>query len=179
MALMSSLASYVTDKLREKGVSITLLRKVNNSIGESMESLSGYRRPIPVGPNCALSLPIAFFGTGLCLVGVVLSECNQTLSIIFFVVGLGLNGCCYPGFLANYVDMAPDLAGVLMGFANSFGNTPGFIAPYTASSLYSGGVSHYQMPMSLSIDPALDSSKASPTGPMSSILVLRFTFSLK
>ena len=34
MALMSSLASYITDKLREKGVSITMLRKVNNSIGK-------------------------------------------------------------------------------------------------------------------------------------------------
>ena len=83
---------------------------------------------------------LAFFGTALCLIGVVLSKCDKTLSIIFFVLGMGLNGCCYSGFLSNYVDMAPDFAGILMGFCNSFGNTPGFIAPYVAAMFYSEGV---------------------------------------
>ncbi|CAG2103072.1 unnamed protein product, partial [Medioppia subpectinata] len=81
----------------------------------------------------------AFFGTGICLIGVVLSKCDKTLSIVFFVIGLGLNGSCYSGFLANYVDMAPDFAGILMGVTNAVGNVPGFIAPQTASLIYSNG----------------------------------------
>ncbi|XP_054159719.1 putative inorganic phosphate cotransporter [Oppia nitens] len=111
--IVSCLASYITDKLRERGVNITLLRKINNSI--------------------------AFFGTGIFLIAVILSKCNKTWSIVFFVIGLGLNGCSYSGFLANYVDMAPDFAGILMGFCNAFGNIPGFAAPQTASLIYKNG----------------------------------------
>ncbi len=87
---------------------------------------------------------IAFLGPGLCMVAVVLSGCNSTLSVVFLVVAMGFNGCIYPGFNSTHVDMAPDFAGTLMGLTNSFGNLPGFIAPLVASAFYSegrGGVS--------------------------------------
>jgi hypothetical protein len=78
------------------------------------------------------------------MVAVALSGCNSTLSIVFFIMAMGFNGCVYPGFNSTHVDMAPDFAGTLMGLTNSFGNLPGFIAPLVASAFYSesnGGVS--------------------------------------
>jgi hypothetical protein len=57
-------------------------------------------------------------------------------------MAMGFNGCCYPGFNSNYVDMAPDFSGILMGIGNSIGNTPGFIAPYAAANFYSNGVNY-------------------------------------
>ncbi len=83
-------------------------------------------------------------GPGSCLVGVALARCNSTLSIVFFILAMGFNGCVYPGFNSTHVDMAPDFAGTLMGLTNSIGNLPGFIAPLVASAFYSegrGGVS--------------------------------------
>ncbi|CAG2165540.1 unnamed protein product [Oppiella nova] len=81
----------------------------------------------------------AFFGPAVCFIAVILSECNSTLGIVFFVMALGLNGFCYPGFNSNYVDMAPDFSGILMGICNSIGNIPGFVAPIVAANFYSKG----------------------------------------
>lgn len=76
-----------------------------------------------------------------CMIGVTYSKCNTTLSIVFFTLAMGLNGCCYPGFNSTHVDMAPDFAGTLMGLTNTLGNLPGFIAPIVANALTEGGVS--------------------------------------
>jgi len=74
------------------------------------------------------------------MVAVALVGCDSTWSIIFFILAMGFNGCCYPGFNSTHVDMAPDFAGTLMGLTNSFGNIPGFIAPLVAASFYNSGV---------------------------------------
>ena len=95
---------------------------------------------------------------------------------------MGLNGCCYSGFLSNYVDMAPDFAGILMGFCNSFGNTPGFIAPYVAAMFYSEGVTILNLAyflMNVNNYIILFFSKIYTIGGKSSIPVLQFMSSLK
>ncbi|XP_054159718.1 putative inorganic phosphate cotransporter [Oppia nitens] len=113
-AIVSIISSYISDKIRERDViNVSLLRKINNSI--------------------------AFFGPAICMVAIVAVECNQTLCIVLFVLALGLNGFCYPGFNSNYVDMSPDFSGVLMGICNCFGNIPGFVAPIVAANFYSKG----------------------------------------
>ena len=83
---------------------------------------------------------IAFYGPAACMIGVIFARCDSTLSVVLFVIALGCNGCCYPGFNSNYVDMAPDFAGILMGICNSIGNIPGFVAPIAAANFYSEGV---------------------------------------
>ncbi|XP_054157782.1 sialin-like [Oppia nitens] len=100
-AIVSFSVSYITDKLRQKGFNITVLRKINNSI--------------------------AFFGTGF--------------YVIFFIIGLGLNGCIYSGVFATYVDMSPNYAGFLMGFSNTFATIPCIISPLIASQIYKNGQS--------------------------------------
>ena len=91
-----------------------------------------------------MSDKIAFFGSALCLSAVALVRCHTTWSIIFFILAMGLNGCCFSGFNATHVDMAPDFAGTLMGMTNSIGNIPGFVAPLVAASFYDKGVRiHY------------------------------------
>ncbi|CAG2103965.1 unnamed protein product, partial [Medioppia subpectinata] len=54
-------------------------------------------------------------------------------------IGMGLNGCNYPGFNSTHVDMAPNYAGTLMGLTNSIGNIPGFVAPMVAAAFYDDG----------------------------------------
>jgi hypothetical protein len=132
-AVVGWVASYISDKIRESDkVSVTVIRKVNNSIGIEKVMI------FVVILNC--SSLIALYGPALCMVGVVFSKCNSSLSIALFVIAIGLNGCCFPGFNSNHVDMAPDFAATLMGITNSVGNTPGFIAPYVAATFYSKGV---------------------------------------
>ncbi len=122
-AVVGWIASYISDKIRESDkVSVTVIRKVNNSIGIEKVMI------FVVILNCCSH--IALYGPALCMIGVIFSECNSSLSIALFVIAIGLNGCCFPGFNSNHVDMAP----------NFVGNTPGFIAPYVAATFYSKGV---------------------------------------
>ncbi|XP_054157706.1 sialin-like [Oppia nitens] len=113
-AIVAWIASFISDKLRQRGtVSINVIRKTNNTI--------------------------AFMGPALCLIGVAFARCNTTLSISLFILGMGLNGCNYPGFNSTHVDMAPEYSGTLMGITNSIGNIPGFIAPLVAEAFYEKG----------------------------------------
>lgn len=83
---------------------------------------------------------LAFFGTAICLMGVVWAKCDSTLSVILFTVAMGLNGLTFSGFLITHVDMAPDYAGTLMGITNSIANFPGFLAPLVVSAFTSNDV---------------------------------------
>ncbi|CAG2163528.1 unnamed protein product [Oppiella nova] len=113
-ATIAWIASFISDKVRQREIiGINVIRKTNNTI--------------------------AFIGPAICLCGVVLARCNTTLSIALFILGMGLNGCNYPGFNSTHVDMAPDYAGTLMGITNSIGNIPGFVAPLVAAAFYDDG----------------------------------------
>jgi len=95
---------FLSDKLRSKGLlTTTETRKVFNSFG--------------------LLLP------GLFLVMAGLVGCDQVVVVVLICLATCFNGCVYPGYNSNHVDLSSRYAGVLMGLSNSFATIPGFLAP--------------------------------------------------
>ncbi|XP_054722553.1 sialin-like [Uloborus diversus] len=109
-AIVGWSTGFVADRLRQRQVlSISAIRKVMNTIG--------------------------FFGPALCLVGVVLVGCNHFWGVFFLTLAMGFNGCTYSGYMVTHVDMAPHLAGTLMGMTNAFATLTGFLAPLAVGKL--------------------------------------------
>ncbi|XP_075588402.1 sialin isoform X1 [Dermatophagoides farinae] len=111
-ALFGWICSFISDKLRSSGrLQITTIRKINNFIG------------------FFFSHHIAFIPPAICIALIPTVGCNQIVSCILLILAVTFNGASFSGFNSTHVDMAPDFAGVLMGFTNSFGNVPGFVVP--------------------------------------------------
>jgi len=72
------------------------------------------------------------------------ARCDTTLSAIFFIAAISLNGFCFSGLYSTHVDMAPDHAGTLMGITNSVGNVPGFLTEIVAEQFNKQGVSKWK-----------------------------------
>nr|XP_027221560.1 sialin-like [Penaeus vannamei] len=51
---------------------------------------------------------------------------------------VGLGGSAYCGFMCSHQDLAPNLAGSLMGLSLSVGTVPGFLAPLLSGLVLSG-----------------------------------------
>lgn len=73
---------------------------------------------------------ILFGVTTICfMVSIFIKE--NVYGIIFLMsLIMGMDGLGPAAFKANFIEIAPSLAGVVFSIANSFGNMPGFIAPY-------------------------------------------------
>jgi ACS family sodium-dependent inorganic phosphate cotransporter len=50
-------------------------------------------------------------------------------SVTFITIGVAMASFAYSSFSVNYLDIAPQFAGVLMGICNSFATVAGIISP--------------------------------------------------
>ncbi|KAH8386997.1 hypothetical protein KR093_003993 [Drosophila rubida] len=106
MWLMGMVLSFVADYMIRRNVSITVTRKVMNSIGQ-------------YGP--ALSLLI---------VGYLYN--SLLLTVLTFTFGMACNGAIYSGFKINHLDLSPRYAGLLIAITNCSANLVGLTAPMIA-----------------------------------------------
>lgn len=66
---------------------------------------------------------------GLACLGLAYSGCNVIAAVLFFTLSLSLHGAVSTGPLASLVDIAPNYAGITLGFGCTFSIMTGFISP--------------------------------------------------
>lgn len=85
--------------------------------------------------------PTASYTPAVALVIMCFVNCNSTLAIVVLCVAVGSTGSCYSGNLLSEQDIAPNLAGTLVGITNTVGSVTGFVAPATIGAITKGNVS--------------------------------------
>ena len=70
----------------------------------------------------------AFIVQTICMMSVT-HFMNPTVSIILITIGVGSAAFAYTSFYVNYLDIAPQFAGILMGICNSFSVIAGIVSP--------------------------------------------------
>ncbi|EDW26590.1 GL12902 [Drosophila persimilis] len=113
MWLMAIVFAIVADGLIRHRLSITATRKIMNSFGQ--------------------------YGPALALIVVGYVHESLILTIIVFVLGLGLNGAIYSGFKINHLDLSPRFAGLLISITNCAANLIGLTAPMIAGHVIHHG----------------------------------------
>ncbi|XP_012271459.1 putative inorganic phosphate cotransporter [Orussus abietinus] len=72
---------------------------------------------------------------GILTVALAMSGCHPNLAIIFMMAGTAVNGAVSAGTLAIFVDLSPNYASVLLGFAGLVTVGAGFISPLVVGLL--------------------------------------------
>jgi len=79
---------------------------------------------------------IGLLGAGTFLLGLSYLDCTQTsLAVCLLTMAVTISGCVYSGYLVNFMDIAPQYAGTLLGITNGVAACAGFIAPTVAAML--------------------------------------------
>ncbi|KAF7816067.1 putative anion transporter 4, chloroplastic isoform X1 [Senna tora] len=94
MAIMNYVAGLWSDMMIQSGISVTLTRRIVQSIG--------------------------FVGPGICLVGVAMAK-NPSIASAWLTLAFGLKSFSHSGFLVNIQEIAPKYSGVLHGLALTAG----------------------------------------------------------
>ncbi|KAL1470674.1 hypothetical protein MTO96_024092 [Rhipicephalus appendiculatus] len=103
-AFLCCVASLASDVIRKRGtMSISSNRKLFNTLGGIVP--------------------------GLFLLLVPLAGCNGFWNMVLLAVAGGFHGMGHSGFMAAFVDLAPDFAGTLLGISNVIASIPGFAIP--------------------------------------------------
>ncbi|CAO1317852.1 unnamed protein product [Diamesa serratosioi] len=78
---------------------------------------------------------IASFVPLCCMLTLCYIGCNRMAAV--FITGIGVTsiGAMFSGFLSNHIDLAPNFAGMLMAFTNTFATLPGIIVPIFVGNL--------------------------------------------
>lgn len=63
--------------------------------------------------------------------------CNENLAIALLVSTVAFTGLCGAGWFVNFLDIAPQFAGILFGVSNTFATIPGIVGPYLTKALTS------------------------------------------
>ncbi|KAF3788022.1 putative anion transporter 4 [Nymphaea thermarum] len=100
MATLGYVAGAMSDMLIRCGTSVTVTRKIMQSIG--------------------------FIGPGLCLLGLNATR-SPFLASAWLTAAVGLNSFSHAGFLVNLQEIAPQYAGVLHGMSNTAGTLAAII----------------------------------------------------
>lgn len=66
---------------------------------------------------------------------------HPVTSVTFITIGVALAAFAYSSFSVNYLDIAPQFAGVLMGICNSFATVAGIVSPILTGYIVSTPVS--------------------------------------
>lgn len=106
MWLMAMVFAFIADYLIRKDVSITITRKIMNSIGQ--------------------------YGPAITLLAVGYCDSSLVMSVVLFTIGMGCNGAIYSGFKINHLDLSPKYAGLLIAITNCTANLVGLTAPMIA-----------------------------------------------
>ncbi|XP_059430630.1 probable anion transporter 4, chloroplastic isoform X2 [Corylus avellana] len=94
MAIMGYFGGLWSDLLIQSGISVTLTRKIMQSIG--------------------------FVGPGIALIGLTTAK-SPTIASAWLTLAVGLKSFSHSGFLVNLQEIAPHYAGVLHGMSNTAG----------------------------------------------------------
>ncbi|XP_047477711.1 putative inorganic phosphate cotransporter [Penaeus chinensis] len=85
-----------------------------------------------------LSTAVAHYVPAVALIAMCFVNCNSTIAMAMLCMALGFNGASYSGNSLSEQDIAPNLAGTLLGITNTFGSATGFLAPLTVGAITSG-----------------------------------------
>ncbi|XP_029166244.1 putative inorganic phosphate cotransporter [Nylanderia fulva] len=66
---------------------------------------------------------------GILIMGIGFSGCHPLFAVIFMMTGTGVNGAISASTLTSLVDLSPNYASILLGFANMIIAWAGFISP--------------------------------------------------
>ncbi|XP_050902960.1 probable anion transporter 4, chloroplastic [Lathyrus oleraceus] len=110
MAIMIYLAGFWSDMMIQRGTSVTLTRKIMQSIG--------------------------FVGPGVSLIGLATTR-NPSIASAWLTLPFGSKSFGHSGFLVNFQDIAPQYSGVLHGMANTAGTLASIIGIVGAGILLS------------------------------------------
>ena len=90
---------------------------------------------------------IASFVPLCCLLTLCYIGCNRMAAV--FITGIGVTsiGAMFSGFLSNHIDLAPNFAGMLMAFTNTFATLPGIIVP-----IFVGNLTHSDVSLNVAIN---------------------------
>ena len=102
MMFIGNGAAWVADRAIQRGVSITVVRK--------------------------LSQTVAFVGAALFLL-LLTQTASPWLTVLCITLGLGFLSCFASGMGTNHLDIGPKYAGVLIGLTNTAATVPGILAP--------------------------------------------------
>lgn len=94
MALVGYFGGAWSDMLIQRGLSVTLTRKIMQSIG--------------------------FFGPGIALIGLTTAS-SPSIASAWLTLAVGLKSFSHSGFLVNIQEIAPQYTGILHGLANTAG----------------------------------------------------------
>ncbi|XP_017406844.1 probable anion transporter 4, chloroplastic isoform X3 [Vigna angularis] len=100
MAIMNYLAGLWSDMMIQSGMSVTLTRKIMQTIG--------------------------FVGPGLCLIGLATAK-SPSVGSAWLTLAFGLKSFSHSGFLVNLQEIAPQYSGVLHGISNTAGTLAAII----------------------------------------------------
>ncbi|RHN56435.1 putative major facilitator superfamily [Medicago truncatula] len=100
MAIMNYLAGFWSDMMIQSGTSVTLTRKIMQSIG--------------------------FVGPGVSLIGLATAR-NPSVASAWLTLAFGLKSFGHSGFLVNFQEIAPQYSGVIHGMANTAGTLAAII----------------------------------------------------
>lgn len=71
---------------------------------------------------------LAFVGQTVCML-LAAFFLQPVASVTFITIGVALASFAYSSFSVNYLDIAPQFAGILMGICNSFATVAGIVSP--------------------------------------------------
>jgi hypothetical protein len=115
MATIITISGYLSDWLKVHGyLSMTYIRRT---------FLSG-----------------SFLLQGISLI-IVAYLVDPLVCVVVVTIGIGVGGFAISAFTVNPIDIAPHLAGILIGMGNTLGTIPGLIAPVLTGFLITNSVS--------------------------------------
>lgn len=79
---------------------------------------------------------------GVLIVALGFSGCHPLLAIVFMMTGITVNGAVSASTLANFVDLSPNYASILLGFCGMVIICAGFISPAIVGILTNNNVSY-------------------------------------
>lgn len=85
---------------------------------------------------------VAFIAQMLCMLFAAIFL-GRVSSMTFITIGIALASFAYSSFSVNYIDIAPQFAGILMGICNSFGVIAGIISPILTGYIVTDRVREY------------------------------------
>lgn len=83
---------------------------------------------------------VAFIAQTICML-LAAFFLQPALSVTFITLGVAFASFAYSSFSVNYLDIAPQFAGVLMGICNSFATVAGIVSPILTGYIVSTPVS--------------------------------------
>ncbi|KAJ8681208.1 hypothetical protein QAD02_016995 [Eretmocerus hayati] len=86
-----------------------------------------------------LGTTLASIGPGLFLLAASYAECDRTLVVAMFILGVTMLGCGIPSLKVNSLDLSPNYAGSVQAISNGAAACTGIITPMIVGFLTEGG----------------------------------------